>query len=130
MSFKKLLEKDNSFTTHDRNFQNLAILMYKVQNNLVPEPIQEMFTKNPNDTNFRGDRDGDWVLPKVGTVNNGLETIRYRGPVTWNLLPKEIKSLKTLESFKEKVKLWKPQGCTCRICQIYIKNVGFIYRPW
>ena len=130
LSFEKLLEKDDSFTTHDRNLQNLAILMYKVQNDLVPAPIQEIFTKNPNDTNFRDDRDGNWIIPKVRTVNNGLETIRYRGPIIWNLLPKEFKSLKTLETFKEKIKSWKPQGCKCRICEVYIKGVGFVYRPW
>ena len=129
LTFEQLLEKDNSFTTHEKNLQCLAILMYKVKHNLCPAPIQEIFTVNLNDTNFRNDRDGDWVIPKVRTVNNGLETIRYRGPVTWNLVPYEIKSLKTLESFKEKIKQWKPQGCTCRLCLIYIKDVGFINKP-
>ena len=35
--------KENSFTTHHRNLQHLAILMYKVKNNLAPLPVQEIF---------------------------------------------------------------------------------------
>ena len=126
MTFEQLLEKDNSFTIHERNLQNLAILMYKVKNNLCPAPIKEIFRENKNEINLRGNRNGDWVIPKVRTVNNGLETIRYRGPLTWNLLPNELRSLETLESFKTKIKQWKPQGCTCRLCQTYIEGVGFV----
>ena len=40
LTFEQLLEKDNSFTTHERNIQNLAILMYQVKNDLCPAPIQ------------------------------------------------------------------------------------------
>ena len=130
LTFEELLKKDHSFTTHERNLQSLAILMYKVKHNLCPAPIKEIFTLNSNERNFRDERNGDWVIPKVRTVNYGLETIRYRGPITWNLLPNEIKSATTLESFKAKVKLWKPLGCTCRICQLYVRDVGYINRPW
>ena len=34
LTFEQLLEKDNSFDIHDRNLQKLAILMFKVKNNL------------------------------------------------------------------------------------------------
>ena len=99
--------------------------MYKVRNNLAPAPVQEIFKVQTNDR-----AKGDWVIPKVRTENNGLETIRYRGPLTWNLLPEDIKSAKTLKSFKNKIKLWKPHGCTCRICLTYIDGVGFIDRVY
>jgi hypothetical protein len=98
--------------------------MYKVKHKLCPAPIQEIFRENENAPNLR--MDGDWVVPKARTVNYGIETIRYRGPVTWNLLPKEIKSLETLESFKENIKKWKPQGCTCRLCKIFITKLGYV----
>ena len=124
LTFEELLEKDKSFTTHHRNLQHLAILMYKVKNNLAPAPVQEIFQVNVSER-----ANEDWVIPRVRTVNNGLETVRYRGPLTWNLLPEEIKSAKTLQIFKNKIKDWKPHGCTCRICQFYLDGVGYIDRP-
>ena len=123
LTFEQLLEKDNSFTIHDRNLQKLSLLMFKVKNKLCPTPIQEIFTENENNCNFGN---GDWIIPKIRTENNGKETLRYRGPITWNLLPAEIKSAKTLQSFKDKIITWKPQGCTCRLCKVFIRDVGFI----
>ena len=123
LTFEQLLEKDNSFTIHDKNLQKLSLLMFKVKNKLCPTPIQEIFTENENDCNFEN---GDWIIPKIRTENNGKETLRYRGPITWNLLPAEIKSAKTLQSFKDKIITWKPQGCTCRLCKVYIRNFGFL----
>ena len=67
-----------------------------------------------------------WVLPRVRTVNYGIETLRYRGPIVWNLIPDEIKKSKSLESFKSEIGNWKPQGCKCRLCKEYIPNLGYI----
>ena len=107
LAFQELLERDESFTIHERNLQKLATEMYKVKHNLCPKPTQELFTPT-----IRGKN--DWVLPKVTTVNNGLETIRYRGPKTWELVPEDTKISKTLSTFKEKIRNWKPLGCNCR----------------
>ena len=119
LTFNQLLEKDESFTIHERNLQKLATEMFKVKNNLCPKPFQDLFTPT-----IRGRR--DWVLPKVTTVNRGQETIRYRGPKTWELVPKEIKSCQSLATFKSKIKTWKPIGCECRICKIYVPGVGYL----
>ena len=59
----------------------------------------------------------------VSTVYNGTETIYFRGPKTWALLPGESE---TLIEFKTRIKQWEPKGCTCRICKTFIKNLGFI----
>ena len=119
LTFQQLLEKDNSFTIHERNLQKLATEMYKVKHNLCPKPFQELFTPS-----IRGKN--EWVIPRVKTVNKGLETIRYRGPKTWEIVPEEIKNSKSLPVFKDKIKDWKPSGCTCRLCKIYIKDLGYI----
>ena len=124
LTFKQLLEKDNSFTIHERNLQKLAVEMYKVKNNLSPRPVQEIFRQQENTTNLRNNK--DWNIPKVRTVNHGIETIRYRGPITWNLVPIKIKQSKSLSIFKKNIKEWKPQGCTCRLCKEYIHDLGFL----
>ena len=44
LTFQQLLEKDGSFTTHERNLQKLAIEMFKVEHNLCPQATKELFT--------------------------------------------------------------------------------------
>ena len=42
-NFKKLLERDHSFTIHERNVQYLSIEAYKVKNGLSPVIINDVF---------------------------------------------------------------------------------------
>ena len=75
------------------------------------------------DTRERGN--GDFVIPRVRTVNRGEETVRYRGPVTWEMVLEDIKASKSLAIFKNKIKKWRPSGCTCRLCKKYVQGLGF-----
>ena len=54
------------------------------------------------------------------------ETISYRGPQLWNLIPDNIKSEPSLELFKKKIRKWKCEPCPCRMCKIYLQHIGFI----
>lgn len=127
LTFEQLLEKDEAFTVHERNLQRLALLMYKVKHGLCPIPVQEIFIRNESDINLRhGNKDGDFIIPRVRTVNYGKETLRYRGPVIWNLLPDNLRNIPTLEKFKEEIKKWKPLGCKCRLCTPFVKDLGYI----
>ena len=123
-SFQDLLDKDNSVTIHDRNIQKLATEMYKMKNDLSPNIMKDIFTLNKNPYNLR--KDHTFYADNVHTVAYGTETISFRGPKTWELVPHEIKSSKSLIEFKNKIKCWKPIGCTCRLCKTYIPNLGYI----
>ena len=101
-----------------KNYQKLAVEMYKVIHKLCPKPIQDLFICKTRGSN-------ELVLPKVKTVNRGMETIRYMGPIIWKLVPEEIKEARTVSAFKEKIKDWKPVGCTCRLCKSYVNLVGY-----
>ena len=124
LTFGQLLEKDKSVTIHERNLQKLAIEMYKVKHNLSPAPVQEIFKQRNEVYDFRNNR--YWEVPRVQNVNFGVETLRYRGIKTWDLIPDDIKNSKSLTIFKGKIKDWKPQGCTCRLCKEYVFNLGFL----
>ena len=122
-SFGELLEKDNSFTIHERNIQSLAIELYKAVNHLSPEFMNEIL---PLKRDLSHCSKQDFITKNVRTVHNGTETLSYLGPKIWLLIPNEIKELKSLNKFKQKIKKWKPNKCPCRLCKVYVSGVGFI----
>ena len=124
LSFEQLLDLDGSITIHHKNLHRLAIEMYKVKNNLSSPLVKRIFTNHVNSINLRNKR--CWEIPKARTVLYGTETIRYRGPKTWEMIPNKIKESHTLLEFKRNIKHWRPTNCTCRLCKIYIRNLGFI----
>ena len=52
-SFEQLLDKDNSFTIHQKNIQSLTIEMYKVAHGLSTNLFSEIFTNNEATNHFR-----------------------------------------------------------------------------
>ena len=119
-TLEELLEKDNSFTIHERNLQKLAIEMFKVNNGLSVQLVIRY-----NHYNFRHESDKKFKVDHVETETYGKQSISYFRPKIWNSIPQEIKNVKTLAAFKTKIKHWKPI-CSCRICRSYIQRVGFI----
>ena len=123
-TFGELLRKDNSFTIHHRNLQKLATEMYKIHNNLSPSIMKSIFPERSIPYDLRNKN--PFLSNNVSTVYYGTETISFRGPKTWALVPEDIKCSKTLAEFKAKIKKWEPKGCTCRLCKSYIVNLGFL----
>ena len=63
---------------------------------------------------------------KIKTAHYGTETITYLGSKIWSIIPDEISESASLETFRQKIKLRKPNSSLCRICKKYIANVGFV----
>ena len=98
--------------------------MYKVKNNLSPSIMNHIFEERHTSYGLRNEC--TWASSNIRTVHNGTETISFPGPKTWQLLPDDIKESKSLYDFKINVKKWKPEGCTCRLCKIFIPDIGFL----
>ena len=62
----------------------------------------------------------------VSTGFNSTETVAFRRPKIWAIVPEDIYILVSLIQFNEKIKNWEPKGFTCRLCKIFIQNLGFI----
>ena len=60
------------------------------------------------------------------TVRHGLETLRSIGPQIWEMIPLKLKSESSLSLFKAKIKEWVPQSCPCRLCKVFIPQLGFL----
>ena len=123
-SFIKSLEKDNSVSIYQRNLQILAIEMFKVSNGLPPVLMNNIFKLRDEQTyNLR--KLSQFCRPKVNSVLNGTERVSFLGQVIWDLVPNELKDIGNLTAFKT-IKKWSPEKCPCRLCKVYISNVGFI----
>ena len=79
-TFEQLLDKDKSFSIHDRNLQKLAIEMFKVKNNLCPSFMHSLFPDANNTHNLRSNR--CFKTNNIRTTYYGTETLKYRGPKT------------------------------------------------
>ena len=120
-SFQDLLLKNGTVSVHHRNIQLVAILMFKVKNDLCPEIMKDIFHLNSN-----SNIDKTFFIPRVKTEFMGKLSLRYFGPVVWEtMLPNEYKEITNLEKFKDSIKKWIPQ-CKCRLCKPFVAGVGFM----
>ena len=121
---KNLYETYKVHSIHHTNIQILMIEVYKILNNLSPPLISDMFTLRTSNYSFRNFR--ELSTDSRSSVWMGTESLQFRAPQLWQSVPEETKKSPTLEIFKRRIKLWKPNNCQCRLCKIYIPNVGFI----
>ena len=130
-TFEELLKRDGSVTIHHRNLQFLAIEMFKVDRGLAPVFMNEIFPKNKDagtdniSSNTRSN--ASFYNPfNPKTVNYGAETLRSLGPKVWQLVPRELREIKSLKSFTKRIKMWTPQNCPCRLCKCFVPQLGFV----
>ena len=98
--------------------------MYKLKHNLSPSFMHSVFPSMNITYNLRNNL--EFKTGNIRTTYSGSETLTFRGPKTCDLVPKNIKASSDLNEFKVKINLWKPEGCVCRMCRVYINNLGFI----
>ena len=105
-----------------RNLQNLEI--YKVIQGISSPLLNEVFVPRQYNYDLRGSNFLE--RRRVKSVSYGPESISFLAPKIWEILPNEIKDSYTLQIFKAKIKKWVPVECPCRLCKVYLPQVGFI----
>ena len=88
-----MLNKHNKHK-HNRRLQDLAILMFKVKNEMSPEYISELFQRS--DTNYN--------LRNSDTIIFDKHCIKYLGPYLWRKLPIALRTLTEIDKFKKKIR--------------------------
>ena len=112
-SLDELLKKDGSISIHRRNIQSLAIELYNFFSRLSPSILKNVFYFNTNiQYNLRSRSELYTRNPK--TVKYGTKAISYLAPKIWSLGPNAIKSSKSLDAFKSKIRQWEPDS-PCRL---------------
>ena len=94
-------------------------------NGLCPIIMNEVFNFQENERyNLRS---GIHLASRnMHTAHFGTDTISSLGPKLWKLIPDKIKHASTLSAFKAKIKSWAINNCPCKLCKIFIKDLGFV----
>ena len=98
--------------------------MFKVKHKLSPEITGDVVIESTKDQYNLRNRP-DFITPHVHSVFHGTESISYLGLKMWDIVPEESKHKKSLNSFKESIKMWVATNCPCRLCKVYLDGVGF-----
>ena len=114
-SFQSLLAR--SFTIHVPNLQKLMTMtkIYMLLNNVNPSIVWEFHEKKYVAYDVR--KKNLCKLPKAKTISYGVESLSFRGSFLWNTLDDNVKQEPTLARFKNKIRNWAGEPCTCRICR-------------
>ena len=72
--------------------------------------------------NIRSSR--TFISTSFKTVYYGTESLSNLAPKDWELNKTILNNIKSLENFP--IKYWKPDVSPCRLCRLYIPQVGFV----
>ena len=97
----------------------------KVKIGIGPIYMSEMFTFVENKIFYL--RSGTHLSRvNVHSTQYGAESVGNLGAKICNLVPAHIKDLKTLSTFKHQIRKWITKDCPCRLCKVYVAQVGFL----
>ena len=122
--FDTLLQNNNDTCDHHINIQTLMIEIYKMKNNLNLPIMDNMFERRNNTyilSNFQ-----ELATKRKRTVKMGFEILNYRSPQLWSILHENVRQINLLVQFKESVRKWVCSDCPCRLCKLYLPNIGFL----
>ena len=93
-------------------------------NGFSPDRRKDVFPLNENSFYNTGSK-RPFHSRHIRLAHFGSGTLSHLTPKVGKLVPEEIKKLKSVASFKNAIKKWKPANCPCRLCRNYILQVGF-----
>ena len=93
--YSNLINRANLPSLQNRHLQDLATLMYKVEDGLVPSNVFDIFSVRSSKYHLRN---MDFHLPRSNSVRYEKHSIRYFGPYIWSRLDSKIKDKPTLHA--------------------------------
>ena len=91
------------------------IELFKIKYDLAPSIMDSLLNRRTICYDFRN-------LQEF----HGLETISYHAPQLWTILPEVFKQRNTMSLFKSDVRQWICNECPCRLCKVFVPNLGFV----
>ena len=114
-SLDLLLERDKGVSIHVQCLRTLMVEVFKSLKHLNPTLMWNMFLPKPSKYDLRSGI--NLILPSTRSQKFGINSLTFRGSLTWNLLPSSLKSAKSIGIFKQRIKSWDGKTCKCFICK-------------
>ena len=102
-SYQQLLEKAKLPTLYNRRLQDICTLIYKAKHKLCPTYISNIFSSHSSSYSFSSLRQSDFSISGYNSVTYGKHSVGYLGPKLWSKLSPDVRSVNTLNSFKNKI---------------------------
>ena len=99
-SIVELLEKENTFTIHQKHSKKRAIEIYKEKQKIAPKLIGELFQETEHLYNLRNNH--AFRTYNAKTMQYRTELLLFMGPKIWSLFSSNINNSETIEIFKKK----------------------------
>ena len=104
IDFETLLQNNNDICNYHRNIQTLLIEIFKIKKGFPPPIMGSILKGRNNNYNVRNFQELETEIKR--TLYFGLETITYRSPQLWPLLPEHMRQLNSIDQFKRSVRHW------------------------
>lgn len=98
---KDMLSSLGFMDVRDRISYVTGCMMYKVNNNIAPNNLCQLFThvRNIHPVHTRRNQAGDLYIPRFNT-NYGKSSFQFKGSVLWNVISENIRNANNCMSFK------------------------------
>ena len=104
-SVKDVMQKHSIFSINQLKELETASSMYKYLHGDLPENFQNLMDDNYLDgSNFRQTKSQSKLFPRFCRIELTKQSLKYRGPLTWNSIPIAIRKIKLYNSFKKEIK--------------------------
>lgn len=108
-SYKEMSEKFGQCTMKTKRMRLLTIEIFKTLNKLNPSYMRNIFYRS---VQRRSERlKFNIETQTYNQAKYGKNSLRVLGPMLWNSLPNDIKSLNSLPQFKKFIKRWGNEDC-------------------
>jgi len=114
-NINSMMTKSNVSSLFCSRVRLLAVFVFKVINNMLPQIPTDLFQRKDVPYGLR--KSIILVQPTYSTKTYGFNSLSYLGAKLWNLLPNECKELKSVNKFKHFIFQWDGPKC-CGQCQL------------
>ena len=86
--------------------------------------MSELFKLKETKYNFRNG--SVLVSSNMKITTYAINSVNHQAPKIWELVPEEIKISKSLNIFRQKIKVWAPGNCPYTLCKHYVPILGYV----